>query len=212
MMKEAINVMNDCATKFRLYMGQHIQCKNQSIAIDQIKQDTIDRIKTSNGQDIHALMIIDFKMKFESLPTRETSLDHCGKRSIGWYGDYLMCFKLEEVEDEDRSIIKEEVQYSVYLDQILADGNRQDSVCVTSLLDAVSKQILVDLPFIREIALQSDNTNSFQNTILIFVIALFNSCYQGVLRIKTFIHTKTQDGKLCSMRIFLGVCISSRIL
>ena len=89
-----------------------------------------------------------------------------------------MYFKLEEVEDDDGNITKQAVQYSVYMDQILADGNRQDSVCVASLLDATLKQISIDLPFISEITLQSDNANSYQNTFLICVIALLNSCYQ----------------------------------
>ena len=195
MIQDAITVTNDCATKFRLYMAHRVRCKNQSIAIDKIKQEMIDTVKTSNGSNVHALMIIDFKMKFEPLSSRETSLDHYGKRGISWHGVHLMYFKLEEVEDDDGNITKQVVQYSVYMDQILADGNRQDSVCVASLLDAALKQISIDLPFISEITLQSDNANSYQNTFLICAIALLNSCYQGVLRIKTFIHTETQDGK-----------------
>ena len=77
------------------------------------------------------------------------------------------------------------------MDQILADGNKQDSICVASLLDVTLKHISVDLPFIGHITLQSDNVNSYQNTFLIYVIALLNSCYQGVMKIKTFIHTET---------------------
>ena len=155
----------------------------------------IDTIKNSNGSKVQALMIIDFKMKFEPVSSRETSLDHYGKRGISWYGVHLMYFKLEEVEDDDGNITKQAVQYSVYMDQILAGGNRQDLVCVGSLLDAALKQISVDLPFVSEIILQSDNANCYQNTFLICLIALLNSYYQGVLRIKNFIHTKTQDGK-----------------
>ena len=64
-----------------------------------------------------------------------------------------MYFKLEEVEEDDGNKTKKTIQYSVYMDQILADGNRQDLVCVASLLDAALKQISVDLPFISEITL-----------------------------------------------------------
>ena len=60
MIQDAINVTNDCATKFRLYMAHLVQCQNQSIAIDKIKQDIshfmrtwkrnkITRINTANG-------------------------------------------------------------------------------------------------------------------------------------------------------------------
>ena len=53
----------------------------------------------------------------------------------------------------------------------------------------------MDVPFIGKITLQSNNANSYQNTFIMCVIALLNSCYQGVLKIKTFIHITTQDGK-----------------
>ncbi len=118
MMQDAINVMNDCATKFSLFMARGIRCKNQIIAIDQMKQDMIDTIKTSNGSDVHARMIIDFKIKFEPLSARETSLDHYGKWGISWHCVHLMYFKLEKVEDNNGSITEEALQYSVYLDQI----------------------------------------------------------------------------------------------
>ncbi len=135
-------------------------------------------------------MIIAFKMEFKPLSAKESSLYHYGKMGIGWHGIYLIYFKLEEVEDDDGSITKEAVQYSAYLDQILADRNWQDPVCFTSRLDAALKQISVGLPFIREITLQSVNANSYQNTFLICAIALQNSCYQGALRIKTFIYSE----------------------
>ena len=123
----------------------------------------IDIIKASNDSDVHALMIINFKMKFEPLSTRETTLDHYGKRGIGWYGVHIMYFKLEEVKDDDGNVTKEPVQYSVYMDQILADRNKQDSICIASLLYAALKQISVNLPSIGNITLQSDNANSYQN-------------------------------------------------
>ncbi len=71
MIQDAVNVTNDCATKFKLYMAHCVGCKNQSIAIDKIKQEMIDKIKTSNGSNLYALMIIDFKMNFEHHSSRE---------------------------------------------------------------------------------------------------------------------------------------------
>ena len=62
-----------------------------------------------------------------------------------------MYFKLEEAKDDNGNITKEPAQYCVYMDQILADGNKQDFICLVSLLDAALKQISVDLPFIDNI-------------------------------------------------------------
>ena len=108
-----------------------------------------------------------------------------------------MYYKLEDVEDDDGIISKKPVQYSVYLDQMLDDGNRQDAVCVVSLLDAALKQVTIDIPAITSIILQSDNANTYQNTFLICAIAILNTWYSinFQLKITTFIHTETQDGK-----------------
>ncbi len=126
-----------------------------------IKQGMIDKLEKSNGEDVHALMIIDFKMKFKPLSARETSLEHYGKRGFGWQGVHLMYNKLEDVHVGNENVRKQLVLYSVYLDQIMEDGNKQDSIFVVSLLDAALKQISVDLPFVRTITLQSDNANNY---------------------------------------------------
>ena len=78
-------------------------------------------------------MILNFKMKFEPISAKEIFLEHYGKRGIGCYGMHFIYFKLEDVENkEDGTIFKKPLQYLVYLDQILDDGNRQDTVCVVS--------------------------------------------------------------------------------
>ena len=77
----------------------------------------------------------------------------------------------------------------------MENENKQDSIYVVLLLDAALKQISVDLPFVRTITLESDNANSYQNTFLICAIAFLNTSYGNKIRITTFIHTKTQNGK-----------------
>ena len=157
----------------------------------------VERLIQSGGKEVQALMIVDFKMKFEPVSARETTLDHYGKRGIGWHGIHIMYFNLEDVEDgKDGKISKQPVQYSVYLDQVLEDGNKQDTICVVSLLDAALKQISYNIPSIKSIILQSDNANSYQNNFIICAIALLNASNTvNSVRIISFIHTETQDGK-----------------
>ena len=50
-------------------------------------------------------MIGDFKMKFEPMSSRETTLDHYSKRGISWYGFCLMFYLSHSSVDDD---IKEE--------------------------------------------------------------------------------------------------------
>ena len=197
MSRDAINLIKSCSSKFRIFMGHRMRCTNQNEAINKLKDDMVKKLLESNGTDVCALMIIDFKMKFEPASARETSLEHYGKRGIGWHGVHIMYYKLEDVQDDEGGTSsKKPVQYSVYLDQILDDGNRQDTVCVVSLLDAAMRQVTIDIPAIKSIILQSDNANCYQNTFLVCAIAFLNAWYSPLkLKIVTFIHTETQDGK-----------------
>ena len=85
------------------------------------------------GKDILSLIVADFKMKYAPKPSRETMLYNYGKRGIGYHGVHAMYYRLEQV---DGSTDKEAVKYSIYLDQISSDGNKQDSMCVFSLIDS----------------------------------------------------------------------------
>mmetsp|Transcript_11911 Transcript_11911/g.11462 ORF Transcript_11911/g.11462 Transcript_11911/m.11462 type:complete len:109 (+) Transcript_11911:4601-4927(+) len=83
----------------------------------------------------------------------------------------------------------------VYLDQVLEDGNKQDSVTVFSLLEAAIVQINNDLSFIKEIALQSYNDKCYQSSFILFAISILNIQYRNKIYIFGFVHTETQDGK-----------------
>ena len=71
-----------------------------------------------------------------------------------------MYYRLEQVDDNTE---KEAVKYSIYLDQILSDGNKQDSMCVFALIDSALIQIKYNLPFINPCIIQTDNAHCYQN-------------------------------------------------
>ena len=192
MIRDAITVCKDTETKLHLYMGHKMRCKNQQLSIANIDKTMIQRLKDSGGTDVLSLIVADFKMKYEPQSSRETTLDHYGKRGIGWHGVHVMYYKLEHV---DGSSNKEPVKYSIYLDQILSDGNKQDSMCVFSLIDSALMQIKYNLPFIKSAIIQTDNAHCYQNNFLICAMALLNAAYGDHIVIEQFIHTETQDGK-----------------
>ena len=96
----------------------------------------ISKLQESNGNHIQSMMIVDFKMKFEPISSRETTLEHYGKRGIGWHGVYLMFYKLKEHVTEDGTKEMIPVKHSVYIDQIMGDSNKQDKLCIFSMIDA----------------------------------------------------------------------------
>ena len=150
-----------------------------------------------------ALMIIDFKMKFEAMSSRENTLQHFGKRGIGWHGCALIYYVYKVVTDENNVVqtdtggndIYEAKKHIVYINQILEDCNKQDGATVLSLLEAALLVINDELPFIRNIIIQSNNANMYQNPHVVFGIYMLNCKYKNKVFVSEFIHTKTQDGK-----------------
>ena len=122
-MEDALEVVDDTAKKYELYMAHVARCTNQVHAIN----NTEDNLKTmcmdSKGKDIGSILIIDFKMKFEAQSTRESTVEHFGKRGIAWHGCALIYFLYEvkkdnndnDVVDTDgnKNILSQEV-FSIY--------------------------------------------------------------------------------------------------
>ena len=193
---DALRVIKECGKKFQLFMGHRARCTNQNRAIDDVhnrmKEECISGIK----KDITALIIGDFKMKFEPMSTRETTLDHYGKRGISWHGFCIQFYLLQEETFDDGTTVERPTKYTAYLDQIISDSNKQDSFCVFSLLEAALAQINNELPFITNVVLQTDNAKSYNNNFLLCAIPLLNQIYDSKgISIIEFLHTETQDGK-----------------
>ena len=196
MKADAIRVVNDCVEKIKLYMGHKARCTNQNKAIEKIHERMAKKCADSNGKDVIAMVIADYKMKFEPISARETTIDHFGKRGISWHGFCVQFYLWEEKEDESGDVSFAPTLYTIYIDQILSDGNKQDSLSVISLLDAALAQISQELPFINSIVLQSDNAKAYNNVFMLCAIPLINAKYSSKdISIVEFIHTETQDGK-----------------
>ena len=52
-------------------------------------------------------MIIDFKMKFEAMSSRENTLQPFGKRGIGWHGCALIYYVYKVVTDKKNVVQKD---------------------------------------------------------------------------------------------------------
>ena len=221
--RDAHYVIEECERKFQLFMAHKARCANQNKAIEEIHSKLKRQCTSSNGNEITAVMIGDYKMKFEAMSSRETTLDHYGKRGISWHGFCVQFYLLHnEVTDND-NVVPTPKKYTVYLDQIVSDGNKQDSLSVYSLLDAALAQISNELPFISSIILQTDNAKSYNNTFLLCAIPLLNVVYKPKgLGITEFIHTETQDGKTildahfarCMKFInhFMSTCVRNQVI
>ena len=188
----ATSVIKECQRKFRLYMTHKVRCTNQNYVIDEIHQKMKNTCIDSNGKNIVALMIGDYKIKFEPMLQCETTLDHYGKIGFSWHEFCLQFYLLTSEKTDEGEDVKVTSKYTVYLDQVVSNGNKQDALAVYSLLNAALGQVSNEMPFVSSTILQTDNAKSYNNTFLLCAIPLLNITYQqDGLSITEFIHTET---------------------
>lgn len=58
------------------------------------------------------------------------------------------------------------IDHKAYLDHICDGDNKQDRDSVISMVEAMLIRLKKDFPFLKRIALQSDNATCYQNTLL----------------------------------------------
>ena len=201
--EDAKRIVRDTAEKFALYMAHSMRCTNQSMAIKKLHSEIQNECMSTKGVKTRAILIVDFKMKFEAKSARETTVEHFGKRGIRWHGCALIYYMYQQKQDDNGNLMVDdngkEVMFAkkhiIYIDQILEDGNKQDGLVVISLIESAVTAIHEHLPFINSIIIQSDNANQYQNAYLILGIHLINMNMKGKIFISEFIHSETQDGK-----------------
>ena len=201
--EDAMRVIDDTSKKYELYMAHIARCTNQVHAINDKEKELETLCMNSKGKEIGGMLIIDFKMKFEAQSTRESSVEHFGKRGIAWHGCALIYYLYETKKNDDGSTMKDtngnEIYYAkkylVYVDQILTNSNKQDGMSVLGLLESCLTSLHSQLPFISQLTIQSDNATTYQNGHLIVGIHLLNMKMKGKLFVNDFIHSETQHGK-----------------
>jgi hypothetical protein len=115
--------------------------------------------------------------------------EHFRKRGIGWHGSAVVFFEWHEK-------LEDAIQQVFYIDQILEDSNKQDSLAVFAMVEALIAAIRVDLPRITEAYFVSDNAGCYQSKMLILLLGIINIKNYGSFFIATLFHTETQeDGK-----------------
>lgn len=139
-------------------------------------------------------------MKQLPMRFRERESDWFGKRGMSWHGAAIFVGAdtenayfgdaLERSGDPD----SREYPYQVYfIDDVLLRDQKQDTLSVVCLLEAVLFRIRKWFPQIRTISFQSDNASAYSGALLSFVMPTMCSNYG--LRVTGFVHNEAGDGK-----------------
>ena len=89
------------------------------MAISQLELDMKELCMRSCRYTITAMVfmvIINFKMKDEIKSSRESTVDHYGKRGLGWHGMAIIFYPF----DDKESALNKKI---VYVDQIVNNSN-----------------------------------------------------------------------------------------
>lgn len=192
---DATRVVKDCAAKLKLYQGHRVRVAHQQKVLSGLMKEMEDRCIEKKGSD-EAMVVIDWKMKWLARYHRETTLQHFAKRGVSWHGACIHYFEYSERkvgEGAQEQVIKEAVRMTVYVDQIMEDGNKQNAVTVAAMVEAMQHHIAKDLPHIKKVTLQSDNAGCYRAKQLPLLLAIINQ--SSPVKVTRLVHTETQDGK-----------------
>lgn len=180
----AVEVLQNCRHKLRLFMGHRVRVVQQQDAIKRIQDDHKAECSASSPVS-PGLLTIDYKMKQQDKYYREDTVKHYGKRGISWHGAMLVYHEWDAVRGAP-------VEKVFYVDQIVQGESKQDWLSVVALVEAALHEIKRVTP-VSKVTLLSDNASYYQGPgVLMFMPTISRN--SGVV-ISRYIHTETQDGK-----------------
>ena len=102
---DAMWVIRDIGTKHKLYKD-HIAryCYQSKTIVDVDKHLQTEYLASRShccNTSITAPLIVDFEMKFEAMPSCESTIENFGKRGIGWHGASIIFYLNEPSESEE---------------------------------------------------------------------------------------------------------------
>lgn len=180
--------LDDARERFILFLGHQVRCHVQEKRIHNVFQEVV-----AGPEMTHAVVLLDFKMKFEPIFFREKSSEFFGKKGISWHGAVVFHMAARDDIENIEYISDMSSLATLYIDHIVGNQTTQDAVAVCSILEAVLHRAKTELPLLSEVWLLSDNASCYQNNMLP-VIAPFIADAAG-LNLRGILHSETQRGK-----------------
>lgn len=84
-------------------------------------------------------------------------------------------------------------RHHVYVDQIMVGSAKQSSAAVMTMFESCMEWISVNLPFMKDIYLQSDQAGCYNSNLLKMMIGLNN--FVSGIKVRAIVHTGVQSGK-----------------
>jgi len=95
---DALKVINQCKLKFALYMAHKQRVAQQQGEIRGIDGMMRSEVEDNQTSGTIIVIIIDWKMKFENIAKRDSTIDHYGKRGMSWHGCFAYYYQWNKEE------------------------------------------------------------------------------------------------------------------
>ena len=135
-------LFGDLRLKLYLYMGNTVLFINQNNTIKNVME------KINDDSSVF-VVVVDFKMKFETMTHHENDVGNFVKRDISWHGILVFYYFLVYVDPD----LYEMRQCTICINHINVFDHKQDSACVVSLIEAILNCIKRILPYINGLIL-----------------------------------------------------------
>ncbi|CAJ1966336.1 unnamed protein product, partial [Cylindrotheca closterium] len=194
--EDALDYIEDSLDCFHRYQAHCVRVKSQQKAIQQVDLKLKEEVLRRKQRGTTVKITMDFKQKLLEKRLRSSQMNDFGQRGNSWHIGVIEYYDFE-APCQANGNTAQAVPMMFPLDQILDTGNKQDGLCVLSMLEAMMKIVTVQFHFVERIILASDNANCYHSKELIFPICFLNQLSSSPKIIK-YIHPDSQDGKgLC---------------
>ena len=167
--ENALEYIKCAHEKLMLYQGHVARVANQNANLKKFDEKLQEQCQQEkNEMPLLLYLIIDFKMKWEPMYSKEKATENFGKRGISWHGNRVHFW----VWDSKRG---EPVKKVIKLDQILDGGNKQDGLTVLALLEATLTYLKQEFPNASVEYMQADNASAYHLKDLVLGIPLLNA-------------------------------------
>ena len=177
-------LMDDTYEKFHLCLGHRVRVKNKRARVDEFMNLL---------SEYEAMVVMDFKMKFEAVYYREKTTDFYEKKS-SWHGSMIYSRYASAEREAAESVGDLLLDYhTTYFDHISSGDSKQDYVAVMSQFDAKCRRVSSDFLHIRALYFQLDNTRCYKKGHLL--LGLYKITISYGMQLNAYIHTGVQDGR-----------------
>lgn len=148
-----------------------------------------DKFQTMKGLRARtsAIVIMDYKMKLESIRYWESWLEFYGKRGIICHGSVVL-YRRKQYNDAVGDDLG-----GFFIDYISGNDNAQDSLAVLSIFDVIMARINLELPTVTSFTVITDNARNYQNDFIPVAVPFI--CHAYVVTMEARIDPESSRGK-----------------